>query len=119
MNSEIKSFIEKMSEFLPMVEQKYAKSDKIVFLETVFIEEVIMPEIIRLLDDGKNIDLLIKIFLYIEEIVKDNKYIRDILSVTMFEMLGNDITILKKAQLFMGENSKRLQMEADKQLGRV
>ncbi|MBQ2980780.1 MAG: resolvase [Lachnospiraceae bacterium] len=119
MNGEVEKFIYKMSEFLPMVQQEYAKNDKTVLLETVFVEDIIMPEIIRLLIDGKNIDLLTKIFQYIEEIVINNEYVRDILSVTMFEILGNDIAILRKAQQYMGENSKILQIEADKQLGRV
>ena len=34
-------------------------------------------------------------------------------------MLGNDKDILNKAYRYMGNNSRLLQIEADKQLGRI
>ena len=43
----------------------------------------------------------------------------NIFSVTVLEILGNDIGILKKAKKFMGPRTTELQIEADRDLGRV
>ena len=48
----------------------------------------------------------------------NNPHLIDILSVTMFEIIGNDREILKNAQQYMGPKSIMLQIEADKELGR-
>ena len=58
-------------------------------------------------------------FQYIEATLNNNLYLRDILSITLFEILGNDKDILNKAYRYMGDNSRLLQIEADKQLGRI
>ena len=57
---------------------------------------------------------------YIEEIGNENNvHLIDVLSVTMFEILGNDKKILKSAQQYIGTKSTMLQIEADKGLGRM
>lgn len=115
-------FMEKMQDFFPMTREKYKKSIEKYgkVLETVVIEDIFMPEIISLLTTDEYSDLLEKIFRYIEEIVNgNNAHLIDILSVTMFEILGNDRNILKRAQQYMGAKSIMLQVEADKELGRI
>lgn len=115
-------FMEKMQDFFPMTRERYNKSVEEYgkVLETVVIEDIFMPEIISLLTTDEYSDLLEKIFRYIEEIVNgNNTHLIDILSVTMFEILGNDRNILKRAQQYMGAKSTMLQVEADKELGRI
>ena len=113
-------FILNMLEFLPMVKETYYENLKNgERLDTVVIEDIFMPEIIRLLLNDENEDLLKRMFQYIEATLNNNLYLRDILSITLFEILGNDKDILNKANRYMGDNSKMLQIEADKQLGRI
>lgn len=114
--------MEKMQDFFPMTREKYNKSvisyGKV--LETVIIEDIFMPEVLELLRKNENVELLEKVFQYIEEITNgENVCLIDTLSVTMFEILGNDREILKKAQQYMGPKTTMLQIEADKGLGRV
>ncbi|MBP3678152.1 MAG: resolvase [Agathobacter sp.] len=116
------NFMEKMQDFFPMTREKYNKSvisyGKV--LETVIIEDIFMPEVLELLRKNENVELLEKVFQYIEEITNgENVCLIDTLSVTMFEILGNDREILKKAQQYMGPKTTMLQIEADKGLGRV
>lgn len=58
-------------------------------------------------------------FDYIEEAVNRDKHLGDIFSITMMEILGNDSTVLKTAKKYMGETSIKLQLEANKDLGRA
>lgn len=121
MCDETEIFMDKMQSFLPITREGYSKSVKAngKVLETVVIEDIFMPEIIKLLSTNENSDLLRNIFQYIEELVNgNNSHIIDILSVTMFEILGNDKEILKGAQQYMGPKSIMLQKEVDKELGR-
>lgn len=120
MINSIDNFMINMLEFLPMVKETYYENLKNgERLDTVVIEDIFMPEIIRLLLNDENEDLLKRMFQYIEEVLNNNLYLRDLLSVTLFEMLGNDKDILNKAYRYMGDNSRLLQIEADKQLGRI
>ena len=120
MINSIDNFMINMLEFLPMVKETYYENLKNgERLDTVVIEDIFMPEIIRLLLNDENEDLLKRMFQYIEATLNNNLYLRDILSITLFEILGNDKDILNKANRYMGDNSKMLQIEADKQLGRI
>ena len=77
-----------------------------------------MKEILQL---NEYSDLLEKVFIYIEETVNEdnNGHLIDILLVTVFEILGNDRELLKRAKQYMGPKSLMLQIEADKELGRI
>lgn len=122
MNDKIDSFMERMLEFFPFVREKYNRSveDKEEILETIIMEDIFIPEIIKLLSENTNAELLREIFQYIEEVVNSkNVHLTEVLSVTLFEVLGNDKMILKNAQKYMGSNTLMLQIEADKALGRV
>ena len=116
-------FMEKMQLFFPVTKQMYRKSvEKYgMVLESVVIEDIFMPEIIKLLHSDEYLDLLEKVFRYIEETVNDdnNGHLIDILSVTVFEILGNDRELLKRAKQYMGPKSLMLQIEADKELRRT
>jgi len=122
MSKRSEEFFGVMLDFLPSVISEYRKSieDNGEALETVIIEDIFMPEIIRLLREDKNIKLLKDIFNYFEEISEcEDNHLTNILSITVLEILGNDKTILHVAQKYMGPKIIQLQSEADRGLGRI
>ena len=121
MDNNTEVFFEQMKELLPDTEEKCDESIKLhgELLETVIIEDVFMPEILKLLSDDKKIETLKAVFDYIEKVVNEDNHLKDILSITIMEILGNDKTVLKTARKYMGDTSIKLQLEADKELGRI
>lgn len=112
----------KMLDFLPSTDDAYKKS--IAFhgevLETVIIEDIFMPEIIKLLSGERNINLLERIFNYFEEVSNcEDAQLKNVFSITVLEILGNDRKILGTAQKYMGTKTVQLQIEADRALGRI
>lgn len=121
MTKKSEEFLLKMLDFLPSTDDAYRKS--IAFhgkvLETVIIESVFMPEVIKLLSEERNINLLESIFKYFEEVSNDeDAHLMNVFSVTVLEILGNDRSILETAQKYMGPKTIELQIEADRDLGR-
>ncbi len=115
-------FFKKMQEFLPSTKEEYIKSVKEYgeILETVVIEDIFMPPILKLLNENKEHQLLENIFTYFEEIIDSgDTHLINILSITVLEILGNDRMILKKAKQYMGTKTVALQLKADEELGRV
>lgn len=122
MSKRTEEFFEVMLDFLPSLNSEYRKSieDNGEVLETVIIEDIFMPEIIRLLREDKNIKLLKDIFNYFEEISEcEDNHLTNILSITVLEILGDDKTVLSVAQKYMGPKIIQLQSEADIGLGRI
>lgn len=122
MSKQSEEFFRVMQEFLPSTKNKYRESIEEYgeLLETVVIEDIFMPDIIKLINDDKDVDLLNNIFDYFEEVsnCKDEDLI-NIFSITVLEILGNDKKILTTAQKYMGPKTKFLQVEADRSLGRI
>lgn len=122
MSKQSEEFFRVMQEFLPSTKNKYRESIEEYgeLLETVVIEDIFMPDIIKLINDNKDVDLLNNIFDYFEEVsnCKDEDLI-NIFSTTVLEILGNDKKILTTAQKYMGPKTKVLQVEADRSLGRI
>ena len=117
-----KEFFAKMLQFLPCTAHDYNRSIEEYgeLLETVVIEDIFMPELIKLLNKDENHQLLGEIFDYFEMIVHCGEQgLVSNFKVTVLEILGNDKTILKTAQKYMGEKTKVLQLEADRDLGRL
>ncbi|WP_405159096.1 resolvase [Paenibacillus sp. FSL H8-0283] len=116
-------FLKMMLNFFPSTSTDYKKSieNHGMVLETVIIEGIFMPEIIKLLSENRNNKLLESIFDYFEEVsnCKDDYLIDSIFSVTVLEILGNDEKILRAAQEYMGPKTMQLQLEADRGLGRI
>ena len=112
MSELVQDFFESMLELLPQTYEAYCdcvkKNGEV--LETVIIEDVFMPEILRLLSEDKETEKLRVIFEYIERVIAEDIHIRDILSITMMEILGNDKGILKVARQYLGTNSLKLQV---------
>ncbi len=122
MHREIKQFLSTLLIFFPYLKEKYEASINInngQVLVTVIIEDIFMVEITRLLKENTNTDLLGKIFDYFEEVsnCKDS-HLLNIFSVTVLENLGNDKNILKTAYKYMGSKTRKLQIKADKSIGR-
>lgn len=121
MSKQSKEFIKHLLVFFPSVTDQYRKSieENGELLETVVIEDIFMPEIINLLKDNKNTNLLNRIFAYFETMANcEDIQLENIFMTTVLECLGNDKTILKKAREYMGHETLKLQLEADKALGR-
>ncbi|KUP20454.1 resolvase [Paenibacillus sp. DMB5] len=122
MNKKTEVFLRKMLELLPSTEAAYRESitlhDEV--LETVIIEDIFMPEIIKLLKEERNINLLEIIFEYFEGISNDeDAHLINVFSVTVLEILGNDKSILEAVRKYMGTKTFQLQIEADRALGRI
>lgn len=110
-----------MLDFLPSTATACKKS--ILFhgevLETVIIEDIFMPEVIELLSGERNISLLKSMFNYFEEVSNcEDVELKNVFSITVLEILGNDETILETARKYMGTKTTQLQKEADRALGR-
>lgn len=115
-------FFEKMISFFPTIEEKYwnMESEYGTILETIAIEDLIMPELIKALRSASNEKLLKSIFEYFEEVVVgENEHLRDMLSITVLESLGDDDEIRLAAQKYMGPKTYLMQIQADARLGRT
>jgi F0F1-type ATP synthase delta subunit len=122
MSIKTKEFFNKMLEFIPSTVDEYNNSinEHGELLETIVVEDVFMPEIIKLLSKNENTHLLKKIFEYFEKVSNcEDEKLLNIFSVTVLEVLGNDKGILEIAQTYMGKKTYELQLEADKDLGRI
>lgn len=122
MNESSREFFEKMQEFLPSTREEYCESVKEYgeVLETIVIEDIFMPEILRLLAKNENSEELKNMFSYFEEIVdKNDSHLVNIFSITVLEVLGNDKVILDIAKQYMGPKTVLLQIKVDRDLGRV
>lgn len=121
MNKKSEEFLRRMLDFLPSANDAYRKSieDYGEVLETVIIEDIFIPEIIKLLSEERNSNLLESIFEYFEEVSNDEDvHLKNIFSSTVLEILGNDRSILETARKYMGIKTMQLQIEADRALGR-
>lgn len=122
MNNKTEEFLRKMLDFLPSTDDAYRKS--IAYhgevLSTVIIENIFMPEILKLLNGERNISLLESIFNYFEEVSNcEDVQLKNVFISTVLEILGNDRSILGTAQKYMGTKTIQLQIEADRALGRI
>lgn len=117
-----KEFFLMMLNLLPSTVNEYQESIEYngELLETVIIEDIFMPEIIKLLKENTEAKLLGEIFTFFEDVSNfgDNHLI-NIFSITTLEVLGNEKEILEVAKKYMGPKTAELQMEADKDLGRI
>jgi hypothetical protein len=122
MSIKSEEFFRRMLHFLPSTEAAYKESIATYgeVLETIIVEGIFMPEIIKLLREERNINLLESIFKYFEEVSNDeDAHLMNLFSVTVLEILGNDKSILGTARKYMGSKTIELQIEADRGLGRI
>ncbi|WAJ24246.1 MULTISPECIES: DUF7674 family protein [Clostridia] len=122
MNVKTEEFLGVMLDFISSSKDEYEKSveDNGEVLETVIIEDVFMPKVLKLLVEEKNVNLLKYIFDYFVEVSNcGDAHLLNTFSVTVLEMLGNDRDVLRIAQKYMGPKTIQLQIEADRCLGRI
>lgn len=116
-------FINKLLYFFPDLRtdvEREIEFDHGKILYTVIIEEVFMPEVVKLLEKESDKEKIVELFNYFEEVSTcDNKVlIENYFSVTVLEILGNDNNILKIAKKYMGPITTKLQRQADLDIGR-
>lgn len=89
-------------------------------LDTIVIEDIIMPKVIDLINNLKNEKKIKEIFDYFEMVLTESdENLLNIFSITVLEILGNDKDILEIAKQYMGPITKKYQREADLDLGRI
>lgn len=117
----IETFFEQMIGFFPKNREKLEKH---IFeygerLDTIVIEEIIMPEVIELLKKNSDEKKLTEIFDYFEDVcINADDYLNNVFSITVLEILGNDKTILETAKKYMGPVTVKLQRQSDIAIGR-
>ena len=89
-------------------------------LDTIVIEDIIMPRVIDLMKNLKNEKKVKEIFDYFEKVSTEaDENLLNIFSITVLEMLGDDRDILEIAKQYMGPITKKYQKDADLDLGRI
>lgn len=118
----IDEFIKQMTIFFPEIEEEIKDRMKETFegLDTIVIEEIVMPKVTELIKRNVETVRLREIFEYFENVcTNSDEYLLNVFSITALEILGNEIAILKIAKEYMGPITKKLQWEADIDLGRI
>lgn len=118
----INNFINQMIIFFPEIKEEIDERMNETFggIDTIVIEEIIMPQVIKLIKKNIDVSKLIKIFAYFEKVcVNLDEYLLNVFSITVLEILGNELEVLAIAKEYMGQVTKKLQMEADIDLGRM
>ena len=89
-------------------------------LDTIVIEDIIMPRVIDLMKNLNNEKKIKEIFDYFETVSTEaDENLLNIFSITVLEMLGDDRDILEIAKQYMGPITKKYQKDADLDLGRI
>ena len=117
----IDDFLEKMSYYFPNIknEMNERMEDYFEGLDTIVIEEIIMPEVIALLKKDADKEKLKGVFDYFEDVcINADDYLNNVFSITALEILGNEKSILETAKKYMGPTTIKLQREADLAIGR-
>ena len=128
----IEDFLEKMLKFFPLKNTEYnnkkqeieemcklasfkKEEDYFEGCGIIIVEDIFMPEVIKLLEKNSDVEALKKIFDYFEQVVNEgDKCLFNVFSITVLEMLGNDAQVLNKAKQYMGPKTRKYQLEADK-----
>lgn len=117
----IETFLEKMIDFFPEIRKKIEEhtSEYGERLDTIVVEEIIMPEVIELLKKNSDEKKIMEIFVFFEDVcINSDDYLNNVFSITVLEILGNEKYILENAKKYMGPATIKLQREADIAIGR-
>lgn len=117
----IDNFLKKMMKIFPETRERLEEhiSEYGERLDTIVVEEIIMPEVIELLKKNQDEKKLQVIFDYFEDVsINADDYLNNVFSVTVLEILGNEKNILEIAKRYMGPVTVKLQRKADFALGR-
>lgn len=114
MSKEIELFFKEMLGFFPSTISEYEESVNHYgeVLETVIIEDIFMPEIIKLMKTEEDIKLLESIFDYFETVCNStDSRLTNNFSVTVLEIIGSYKELLVIAQKYMGPKTMQLLIE--------
>ncbi len=117
----IDDFINEMLFFFPGIKSEVSSRMKEGYegIDTIVIEDIIMPEVIKLLKENSNTTMLKSIFDYFEDVcVNSDDYLNNVFSITSLEILGNEKDVLEIAKSYMGPVTTKMQREADLAIGR-
>ena len=117
----IDDFLNKMIYFFPniKIDMNERMEDDFEGLDTIVVEEIIMPEVIELLKKNTDEKKLNEIFNFFEEVcINSDAYLSNVFSITALEILGNEKNTLETAKKYMGPVTIKLQREADLSIGR-
>lgn len=115
-------FINQMIKFFPQVRFELEEHFDMFGerLDTVVVEDIIMPRVMNLLEKNCNEGLLSDLFNYFELVsVTADEHLLNVFSITTLEILGNDADVLRIAKQYMGPKTTQYQREADLDLGRI
>ncbi len=121
MYNSIDLFFEEMLKMFPQTIQEYDAHIREYDgrLDSVVIEDIIMPEIIKVIRTNDEA-MLVRLFDYLEEIsLIDDAYLINLLTISVLEKIGDEKNIFNNAKRFMGEKTKSLQIRSDIGLGRI
>ena len=109
----IDNFLKKMMKIFPETRERLEEhiSEYGERLDTIVVEEIIMPEVIELLKKNQDEKKL-------QVSINADDYLNNVFSVTVLEILGNEKNILEIAKRYMGPVTVKLQRKADFALGR-
>ncbi len=117
----IDEFISQMVSFFPGIGDELYERMKDGFegIDTIIIEDIIMPRVIALIEKNSDEEKLKMVFSYFEDVcTKSDDYLKNVFSITVLEILGNEKETLEKAKKYMGPRTTEMQREADLGLGR-
>ncbi|MBQ6463886.1 MAG: resolvase [Pseudobutyrivibrio sp.] len=115
-------FINSMEDFFPETRDTIdiALSESMGEMDTIVIEDIIMPKVISLLRKNEDKEKLTSLFGYFEDVVEQaDDYLSDIFAITVLEILGNTKEDLNVAKIYMGRCTAKKQREADIDIGRI
>lgn len=117
----IEDFLKKMIDFFPLISVEVDEHISVYEerLDTIVVEEIIMPQVIDLLKKEIDSEKLKEVFDYFEEVsINSDDYLSNVFSITALEILGNEKYLLERAKKYMGPVTTKLQRQADLGLGR-
>jgi len=117
----IDEFMNDFPELIELAEKKpwWKENEEHEPLVHIFAGDIFNPYLIEQLSVGQNEDLLNRIFEFLELMaISEDTFVKEVLTDTILERLGDDKQILEKARAFMRSNTLRMSHEVERFLGR-
>jgi|GEM_PF-780548 len=112
--------IREIPEIKPFYDEELESWDEEIPGQHIIFGNVLDPYLINLLEINEDKELLGRIFDFLEKMATCSYVkVQDVLGATVLERLGDDKTILKKAQEYMGKETKKMSYEVEKGWGRI
>jgi len=113
-------FIGRMVRFFPKKEIDKEEHIKEFgeMLSYVFVEDVIMPEVIELIKKSKDIVKIKEIFRFFEVVAEQaDEELKNLFMISVLEKLGTEEELFEKSKAFMGPRTTELQKKANTGIG--